>query len=41
MLGWGEFVIERNEHATGIENGERGNQPLGLVGHDDAGAIGG
>src|SRR5579872_1400691 len=39
MLGSGELVIERNEHAAGKKYGVRRNQPLGLVGHDDRGAI--
>src|SRR6266853_1847115 len=39
MFGGREFVIERNEDAARIKNGEGGDQPLGLIGHDDAGAV--
>src|SRR5260370_21603940 len=33
-----ELVIERNENAAAIKDRIRGNQPLGLIGHDDGGA---
>src|SRR5258707_4190143 len=39
LFGGREFVIERNEDAARIKNGEGGDQPLGLIGHDDAGAV--
>ena len=39
MFGGGEFVIERNENAAREKYGVRRNQPLGLIGHDDRGAI--
>src|SRR4030095_2421807 len=34
VFGGSELVVERDQHATGIENGVRGNQPLRLIGHD-------
>ena len=34
-----ELVIERHQHAGGIKYRVRRDQPLGLVGHDDRGAI--
>ena len=34
----GEFVIERNQHAAAEKNRVGGDQPLGLIGHDDGGA---
>ena len=34
-----EFVIERHQHAAGIKYRVRPDQPLGLIGHDDRGAI--
>ncbi len=39
MLRRGELVVERDENAAREEDGIRGNQPLGLIRHDDAGAI--
>src|SRR5690242_17349852 len=39
LLFRGEFVIERDEHAAAIENRAGGNQPLGLIGHDDGCAV--
>src|SRR5258708_2450964 len=33
-----EFVIQRNEDATGEKNGVGRNQPFRLIRHDDAGA---
>ncbi len=33
-----QFVIEWNQNATGKKNRVSGNQPLRLIGHDDAGA---
>src|SRR5258706_10147171 len=41
LLGGGEFVVERDEDAARIKNGEGGDQPFGLVGHYDAGAVAG
>ena len=41
LLGGGEFIVKRDEDSTAIKNGEGRDQPLGLVGHDDAGAVGG
>src|SRR5262249_17028286 len=41
VFRWSQFVVERNERATGEENGVRRDQPLGLIGHDDAGAVAG
>ena len=38
VLGGRELVIERNQHAAAEKNGVGGNQPLGLIGHDDGGA---
>ncbi len=35
----GEFVVERDKNAAAIENCVGGNQPLGLIGHDDGGAV--
>jgi len=37
MLVCGEFVIERDDHASREENCIRGNQPLGLIGHNNRG----
>ncbi len=34
-----EFVIERHQHAARIKYRVRGDQPLGLIGHNDRGAI--
>ena len=34
-----EFIVERNQRATCEENGIGRNQPLRLIGHDDAGSI--
>ncbi len=39
MLVGGKFVIERHKHASGKENSVGGDQPLGLIGHDDCGAL--
>ncbi len=39
MLGRGQLVIERHQHATLVKNGIGGNQPLRLVGHDDRGPV--
>ena len=39
LLFRGELVIEWNEHAAAIENRVRGDQPLGLIGHDDRRAV--
>ncbi len=36
-----QFVIERNENATCEKNRVSRNQPLRLIGHDDAGASAG
>ena len=36
-----EFVIERNQNAAGVKNRIGGDKPLGLIRHDDAGAIAG
>jgi hypothetical protein len=33
-----EFVVERNQRASRVKNGVRGNQPLRLIRHDDAGS---
>ena len=41
MLGRGQLVIERHQHATPMKNGVRGNQPLRLIGHDDRGPVAG
>ena len=41
MLGRGQLVVERNQHAAAIENGIGRNQPLRLIGHDDRGAVAG
>ena len=38
LFGCGEFVIERHEDAAAEKNSAGGNQPLGLIGHDDGGA---
>jgi len=34
-----ELVVQRNQHAASKKNGISGNQPLGLIRHDDAGAM--
>ena len=39
VLGGGELVIERNDHAARKKYGVGRNQPLGLIGHDDRGAV--
>ena len=39
MLSGGELVIERNKNAAREKHGVRRNQPLGLIGHDDRGAV--
>ena len=39
MLGGGELVIKRNQHATRVKDGIGRYQPFRLVGHDDCGAI--
>ena len=39
MFVWCKFVIEWNEDATCKENGISGDQPLRLIGHDNAGAV--
>jgi len=36
-----EFVVEGYEDAAAVENGIGRNQPLGLIGHDNGGAVGG
>ena len=39
MFGGGKFVIERNKNAARKKYRVRRNQPLGLIGHDDRGAV--
>src|SRR5262249_12037348 len=39
VFGGIEFVIKRDENATAKEDSVSGEQPLGLIRHDDAGAI--
>ena len=39
MFGGRQFVIERYENAAGEKYGVGGNQPFGLIGHDDRRAI--
>src|SRR5215470_2188077 len=39
VFGRSELVVERNQNSAGIENRVSRNQPLGLIGHDDAGAV--
>src|SRR5215467_1857004 len=39
VLGWAELVVERYQHAAAVEDGIGGNQPFGLIRHDDRGAI--
>ena len=41
MLGGGKFVIERHNHAARKKHGVGRNQPLGLIRHDDGGAVSG
>ena len=41
MLGGGELVIERHEHAARKKHGVGRDQPLRLIGHDDRGAVSG
>ena len=41
MFGGGELVVERHEHAAGVKNRIGRNQPLGLIGHEDGGAVSG
>src|SRR5260370_12965785 len=41
LLFRSEFVIEWNQNAACEKNGVSRNQPLGLIRHDDAGAIAG
>src|SRR5260370_33038388 len=35
LLVGSELVVEGNHHAAAVQNGVGGNEPLGLVGHDD------
>src|SRR5208282_1195905 len=39
LLIRGEFVVERDQSAAGVKNSVSGNQPFGLIRHDDASAI--
>src|SRR5439155_2424765 len=39
LLSSAEFVVERNQDSTAVKDRVSGDQPLGLVGHDDGGAI--
>src|SRR6266849_3212785 len=35
LLVGSELVVEGNHHSAAVQNGVGGNEPLGLVGHDD------
>src|SRR5271165_2844141 len=39
LFVWREFVIERNQNAASVKNRVSGNQPFGLIRHDNAGSI--
>ncbi len=39
LLGRSKFVVEGNEDAATVENCVSGNQPLGLIGHENGGAV--
>src|SRR5690349_306790 len=39
MFRWSQLVIQWHKHAAAIEDGISGNQPLGLIAHQDRRAI--